>query len=532
MNVSEVLRLPSFAGALLIAGTEGASCEVSSAMILEAVDIEAWGREGQLILTSFYAFKGLSDRELDEFFAKASAIGIAGIVFKPDRLLDSPGEQIISRCDELKLPLVQIPKDTKYEALMLDVLGRFLESNLILLNRFFDVHRQTMALALKSPTVLQVITELRRTIHSDITYLDAAKNSRTTTCQELSEFNSPRLTEIAPDRYRTHRYYDAELRYATIRRRATAVRIPSSDDQIYYLIIHSKSERLAPLDIMAVENVVSLLQMEVLKQNAVDRKLFFRNNNLVQDLLLDRYANRSYIDNALEILGVAQYPFYQMLLIRIDLANPSEADRREDILLAIRRRLKMIYPDIAYFQANDRIALLHNFKGEHSCFDVYAITSALKEVAEVPSMPSYTFFAALSRTGNRYELGSLNRETIDILRFFDSNRYQNACLRYEDLGVFKILMQAGDLSELDHFIDPRVAALHAARPELFRTAVTLCENSLNYQKTGRDLFVHPKTIRYRVDRLEKISELDLRNPDDRLQIVLGSRIYHLIDATE
>lgn len=530
MNVSQMLALPSFKGAHVIAGSSGLSREVDTAMIIEAPDIEKWGRSGQLLITSFYAFADLSDDELADFFAKADEIGVSAIAFKPERLVDSAPAHMVQLCEQHGIPLIQIPADTKYEGLLLDVLGHFLDSNLSLLNHFFDLHRRMMAFALKMPTILEIIMYLRKTIHADITFFDSTKDRRTTTNQMLSEFTSPRLHEIAPDRYRTHRYFDAQLSYVNTQRHATAVLIPSSDDQIYYLIIHTDSGNLAPMDIMAVENVVSLLQMEMLKRHAVDQKLFFQNNNLVHDLLLGRHAEHSYIDTSLETLGIAQHPYYQILLLRITLKNPAEIDRREDVLLSIRRRLKMFYPEIAYFESNDRIAFIHNFKGDSSRFDTAIIQASIKEVSEIPAMPAFSYLAALSGTGDRYGLPDLNKGVVDIAQFFDTPSYRNTCIHYDDLGVYKILMQVGDTSELIRYIDPRVARLHAEHPEFMDSVVTLCENNLNYQETARELYVHPKTIRYRADRMQKLYGFDLHNADDRMQIVLGDRIYKLADS--
>lgn len=104
--------------------------------------------------------------------------------------------QIVKLCDKHDLPLIQIPADTKYEGLLLDVLGNFLDSNLTLLNRFYDLHRQTMDLALREPTVLEILLKLRGLIHADITFFDSTKDRRTTTSQELSRFTMPRLTEF------------------------------------------------------------------------------------------------------------------------------------------------------------------------------------------------------------------------------------------------------------------------------------------------------------------------------------------------
>ncbi len=55
---------------------------ISGVNVLEATDIENWGREGQVILTSLFALKNLTDQDLDAFFNKMHTIGIAAIIVK------------------------------------------------------------------------------------------------------------------------------------------------------------------------------------------------------------------------------------------------------------------------------------------------------------------------------------------------------------------------------------------------------------------------------------------------------------------
>ena len=40
------------------------------------------------------------------------------------------------------------------------------------------------------------------------------------------------------------------------------------------------------------------------------------------------------------------------------------------------------------------------------------------------------------------------------------------------------------------------------------------ENNLNVSETSRQLFIHRNTLVYRIEKLEKITGLDLRNFDD------------------
>ena len=89
MTVSEAMQLASLSAARVVAGQGGLGNAITGAMVLEATDIENWGREGQLLITSFYALRDLTGEELEGFFFLLSAIGISGIVFKAERLVNS-----------------------------------------------------------------------------------------------------------------------------------------------------------------------------------------------------------------------------------------------------------------------------------------------------------------------------------------------------------------------------------------------------------------------------------------------------------
>lgn len=566
MNVREVLSLPSFSQAAVIAGASGLENEVSSAMVLEAADIENWGKRGQLIITSFFALKELSEADLARFFHSMSMIGIAAMAFKPDRLLPTAPDNLIALCEDFGVPLIRLQPEVKYESILLDVLGHVLDSNLTLLNRFYDAHRHMMALALKQPSIPYILNTLKNTLRRDVSYLDTTRDRRLGTDQALASFTGYSLKRRDPSPFQTHAYFDATLYFGAsalrssgdlphppvgreasasaseatqplahvgadkaspVVRHALAVRIPSSDGIDYYLLVHRTDAKLTPLDTMTIENIVSLIQMEILKQNAIKQKLFIQNNNAVHDLLLDRYGSIERVNAALTMLAIDEYPFYEVLFLRVRIVDPADADRLDELLQAIRRSLRSAYPGIVYFINNDRIAFLHNFRSQLTRFELGTITTLIDRLRSSSTLPLFTYLIALSSIVDRHSLAKANSEVLNISRLFDSNSEDDRAVRFEDLGAYKLLLMADDLSQLNEYMDPRVVDLAQEHPELFETLMRLCENGIDYVQTGNDLFIHPKTVRYRVDRARKLYGIDVKDPDDILQLVLTSKILAL-----
>ena len=557
MHVKEMLSLPSFAGSEVIAGSSHLDNEIESAMILEGADIQNWGRRNQLIISSYFALADLDAVGLGRFFRTMSTIGIGALAIKPGRAVDEIPREIVELCDDFDLPLIRLSPQVKYEAILMDVLGHVLDTNLTLLNRFYESHRHVMTLALKQPSISYILNTLKNSLMADTTYLDTQRDRRLSTNPARAAFTGYSFARRDPSPYQTHAYFDARLFYrdasenagagggtgdggaaadasvpemldgADRAENALAIRIPSSDGVASSLIIHSDGTELSQVDTMLVENIVSLLQIEILKQNAVKQKLFYQNNNTVHDLLLGRFSSEERVDEALALLNVDRFPLYEVLLVRSTLLDPSDTDRQDELHQAIRRRLRSAYPGIVYYVNGDRLLVLHNYRSELSGIDINEVQRILTKLHESSTLPLFTHFAVLSSSTDRYRLPEINNDVMNAYKLFDDSSYRDVSMRFDDLGIYKLLLGSDDHLQQEKLIDPRLTRMHDEQPELFNTLVRLCENGISYPKTAEELFLHPKTVRYRVERAREVYRINVKDPNDYLQIILADKIYTL-----
>ena len=63
--------------------------------------------------------------------------------------------------------------------------------------------------------------------------------------------------------------------------------------------------------------------------------------------------------------------------------------------------------------------------------------------------------------------------------------------------------------------------------ELFTTFYTFFICNRNYKKTAEALFLHSKTIRYRLNKIEQLLEIDLTNPIQLLNYEICSYLLEL-----
>jgi len=90
-------------------------------------------------------------------------------------------------------------------------------------------------------------------------------------------------------------------------------------------------------------------------------------------------------------------------------------------------------------------------------------------------------------------------------------------VNYEQLGIGRLIYHLPPhlckmfVSEILHDIP-----IELFDEEMFATVTKFFENSLNVSETSRQLYIHRNTLVYRLDKLQRISGLDLRNFEDAI----------------
>lgn len=388
MTIENILRdNKSFRGARVISGLSGIANEVLGIMVLEAADIEHWGRKGQLLLSSFYALQTLDEEHARRFFETSALIGISGIVLKLGRLISDIPAFMIDYCEQYSIPLITIPQETRYEDVILSI--------------------------------------------------------------------------------------------------------------------------TAPL----------------LKQMADEQASMQKYNTLVHDLLNDHMASHDALDQALNHLHLDAYPYYQTATIQFpdfQSALPDESRDAAGYFAVLRQELSDRKCRFAYEQMHDRMFLILNIPGEEAAFYLDTLR---------PLLDSFKlhYQCTISSVQDRYHITQLNRQALDAQRLGSLLYTGSFLLTYESLGIYRLFLNDGSLEKLTGMISPAHIRLRNEDRELWDTLETYVVTGMNYAKTGELLYLHPKTIKYRMDKLEKQLGLDFTDSETTFRIMLDTRLFRLLD---
>lgn len=99
---------------------------------------------------------------------------------------------------------------------------------------------------------------------------------------------------------------------------------------------------------------------------------------------------------------------------------------------------------------------------------------------------------------------------------------------YEELGVYRLLLQIGDMRQLWQFAEdvlgPLIAYEAAHSLDLIGTLSVYLQEHASLKRAAWRLRVHTNTIAYRINRIEDLARLDLTDAEDRLSAHVAVKI--------
>jgi sugar diacid utilization regulator/GAF domain-containing protein len=103
---------------------------------------------------------------------------------------------------------------------------------------------------------------------------------------------------------------------------------------------------------------------------------------------------------------------------------------------------------------------------------------------------------------------------------------------HDELGVIRLLLASDADPDLWTFVDdvigPVVEHDRIHDGDLTKTLRSYFAADCSQQEAAKQLYVHHKTLRYRLDRIEALTGLDLRRHDDRVRADLALKIFDVV----
>jgi sugar diacid utilization regulator len=103
--------------------------------------------------------------------------------------------------------------------------------------------------------------------------------------------------------------------------------------------------------------------------------------------------------------------------------------------------------------------------------------------------------------------------------------------QYSMLGIWSLLLELsthGDITPV--FLDTYLKTINEMKnaDELKKTLETYISNSCQIKKTSEEIFLHPNTVKYRMDKIQQKTGFDLTNPEVQLNLNIALRLERIM----
>ena len=181
---------------------------------------------------------------------------------------------------------------------------------------------------------------------------------------------------------------------------------------------------------------------------------------------------------------------------------------------------------------DENTALIKELNGLEDSKDINQIAKTVIDTLNTESMVKAKIGVG-TPVDSISEIGRSFKEAQTALLVGGIFENEKSVVNYNSLGLGRLIYQLPEaLCKL--FLDEVFAkgAYEALDNETILTIQKFFENNLNVSETSRLLYVHRNTLVYRLDKIQKITGLDLRNFDDAIIFKVSMLVKKYLDKGE
>ena len=529
MKLREVLELPAFTSASVVAAREHLEREVSWSHVVDMPDPIPWVRPNFLLMTTGFSWPDEADAQRRQI-ADLATQEIAGIVMAVPTFVQHFSAAAREQAEASKLPLIEIPFEVPFAQLTEQLHRAVMHEPYAIIERSETIHRALTRVAANDATLDDLARELSRLIERSVTFEDPdgkllAAASFSEDIDEvrrrtLEEGHSPLDVVGAMERRalnRRIRAAEAPLRIPAMPEKGMSarvvcpIRIGNELGGVVWII--EGTTPLNELDHRAAEHAALIAAIHIAHQrdlNSTETRLGYAS---FLSLLESEQGGVSVADERVRLLGFDPSQRYRVGIVDVDEPLPLGRDgilRRDKIATGLRDALRKSGVEQLVTVSLNRVPFLIP-----PGLDAAAVFATLND-------PRLTLVIGREHDGIEGTRASY-KEALSLLNYRDRPRVAT----YDDLLVPRVI--SGDATARATFLDDFFGPLRSRRngKELATALLTLARHGFAFRAAADALAIHPNTLRYRLARVSEALDLDLADSDVQFRVQLATRLLDI-----
>ncbi|MGQ0844634.1 MAG: PucR family transcriptional regulator [Sporichthyaceae bacterium] len=392
-----------------------------------------------------------------------------------------------------------------------------LESTVGTLTKVMDTHRQLNEVAASDRGETGIAEVLHRLCGLPVVIQDAHGNTRAAAGQVGDGGGAKESPEDRKELIRVL----ANLRQAVYRRGAWMVLANPHIDVRGVIALIDPDRQAGEADLAALEYAATVLSMELARLRSIAEIELRTNRDFAEELLAG--ADETSTKATAHVLGYdAQRPHRAIIVTGARRARISDT-----FLRAVNRQVRSFDVATLVVGRSDCVIVL-----AYQDVDWNELAAAID--AELPKETCR--LAVGSRHPNVWEIHHSYREAqfVADLSTTISGNFADRVLKFEELGIYRILSTVGNLTEVERFMKEKLGPLidydNDHKSALVLTLARYFDCGCKYDETADRMNIHRSTLKYRLQRIRELTGYDLNDGSVRFDLHLATRIWLTLEA--
>ena len=549
-TVRKLLESEQFPKMKLLCGEKGLDLEVKGIRIIEIEDMERYLTGGEILITSFQVYLSCSDREVEQHFEDLVKSDISGFIVKKRKEYDPTGRRLSlleKHCKKYEIPLVEISEDSYYWGIIRYVMIQVFDKDTARLKYFKITHDSFNTFILKnngsSNTASDIIKFLSIMIENPVVLYYGNLN-----CMVSTNLDNSKLIlsdEIQPYKPNiiTKFQYMKQMKGSCVQ---YVVKFAILSEVEIYITITEENRELTELDYMAIENAIINLQYGFLSEFAQDEVKKTYQRDIIHNILNGLLSSKEMTEAAAQ-LGMKESDTYRVVDFHTIKKNVQRKYTKEQLheVGVIVGELMYLLPDALIYRNMDQIVMIQQVDSNQTELEYQKEMEEVEDVIQrsILYRKKDTDFQigigksveGYQRLKESYHEASRAIKYIEIIRQVTGDKNKSV-VHYSNLGFFQIFGEIDDVTELERYIPETLKKLYLYddehKGELITTLQMYLRNNQSIKKTADAMFVHYRTISYRLEKIKQISGINFDNANEVLAVSNGLIIYKMLKEIE
>jgi len=543
MTLREVLQIDELKDVKVIAGEEGLDRLVKNVNVMEVPDIQKWIKEGQLLLTAGFSIKDdvIAQKNLIPKLAKK---GLAGLMIKPKRYIEEIPDSMIEAANKNKFPLLEMPQDLSHPLILEIIYEKLVNRQASILKKLDNAHQKILNEVVKggglkdiSETLFELIDNPAAIItNNNKIYLGLEIDKSFTA--EFKDFLSRLIEE--ENRFISKNKYRGKVEFAD--KDLDAISVPILVGNSYYgnIFVLESKHKMKKSDIMIIERSSIIAALSIINKKSIQEVERRYKNEFLFDWIEGNFYSKKLLIQRGKILGWDLRHSFLPIVISIDnynhLLNDSQGSyKAKSIKENLQRKIRNICSDLNEVficgDEGDSILLLIKISNKEES------ESEIKDKAKQIAKKIQKNFSKEQDHSCSIGIGRFRADLLEVPESYQEAKKSIKITRkfygkgntshFDDLGVYRILYNTKE-KEMEKFVHDYYNPLSEydknQDTELVKTAKMFFQCKGNVSEMAKKLYTHYNTIRYRLNRIEEITNISLNDAEEQLNLQLAIKI--------